>query len=491
MSAIITNNYRVTNVETFLKSLEGSPASNYLYTFIGNSLTWSDSRGAGAVNDTTVPPPVDTLDDFNFIWNNMLALKRVQRANVSAGILKRNWTANTYYDIYRHDYGLTGVTGLSENGSTTTPLTLADARYYVVTKNGNVYICVGNNRGQNASLIDPQTQGTGIGFSNFTLSDGYVWRYIATVSSTDYANFSTIEFHPVKTITTPPDIGDSYESQYLAQEAAKTNGGAIYNVLVGAAGNNTDPATQSQIIDSPNALISIKGDGTGLQIRLHTNASGGVSYVSVLNPGSGYSYCSITLPSFSGTKLTPILTPRYGLGARPVQDLNAYYLLISSTLTKNEGDGDFTTSNNYRQVGLVLNPLIGGGTTVANASTLDASITLTLANATVSFEVDAEVVNNANGTRGRVIDWAPDVFKLRVNFGKPTLLSNWGPVASFSALDTIYQITSGGNSDNVAIASVTDPEVSHHTGDILYFENRRPIQRDPNQIEEIHIAIEF
>lgn len=482
MAAIITDKYRVFNVDSLIRSVEGATPENYLYTFIGNSAPWVDSQDTETINDTTPPEPIDCLNNENFIWRNMIALKRVLHSDISAGIKKRNWAYGTYYDIYRHDYGTSGVTGVTETGLLSTPTSLSLANYYVVTESGNVYICIDNNRGLNSSTDNPQNYGTGVGFGNIKTSDGYTWKYISTVSPTDYSKFSTLEFHPVKTILTAPTVGDPYESQYLAQEHAKTQGGAIFNILVSAGGSS------SFVSSTITTGITIKGDGQGLTISANTNSSGVIQTVTVLTPGTGYTYCTITIDGVSGAVLKPIFTPALGLGADPVSDLNAYYALINTKLSYAEGEGDFTVSNDYRQIGIVANIKATNGD-IANANTLDAAHKLKL-DTVSTFTVDSEI-SVSNGTKARVIDWDPGTSILRVNLARPLDPANYSTYAGFSVGQTVSQVGGSGGTQNVEILEYTPPEITPYTGNIIYYENRRPIQRDAAQIEDLHITIEY
>ena len=52
--------------------------------------------------------------------------------------------------------------------------------------------------------------------------------------------------------------------------------------------------------------------------------------------------------------------------------------------------------------------------------------------------------------------------------------------------------SSTGTVNNVSFTSgYSVPEIDHDTGDVLYIENRTPIQRAPDQTENIKLVIEF
>ncbi len=54
---------------------------------------------------------------------------------------------------------------------------------------------------------------------------------------------------------------------------------------------------------------------------------------------------------------------------------------------------------------------------------------------------------------------------------------------------TFENITTGAS--GITINSVTNPEVSNHTGEIVYIDNRRSITRDEKQVETVKVIINF
>lgn len=481
MSAIITNDYRIFNVDSFIRSLEGSPPLNYLYAFIGKSTNWDP------LNSAAISTPIDCLDHHNLVWSEMMSLKQIGRSNVSAGIKKIEWGSGKVYDIYRHDYGTTGVTGVSETGITTYPTSLAEARYYVVSPTNNgVYICIDNND-NSQSTYDPGLEGTGVGYANIETSDNYIWKFVCSISPSDYANFATSDFYPVKRVLTAPPGGDPYESQYGAQQNAISQGGAIYKVVIDAPGTSANTGTI--VIDGTTNSSCIKGDGTGFECAIVVDNLGGVASISITAAGTGYTYLHLDLTlvgnAFNGAILKPIITPLRGLGANPPLDLNAHYLLASVQLEKDEGDGDFTVLNDYRQVGLVVNPYDYNTTSLQNEITCDAAFTLTTSDSVSNFVPDGIITNN--GTIGRVIDVDAVNKKIRVIISRPESNADWTENAGFAA----GIITQTNPSSTATVTTVTPPEIEPNSGQIIYFENRSTITRNATQTEVINIAIEY
>ena len=63
-----------------------------------------------------------------------------------------------------------------------------------------------------------------------------------------------------------------------------------------------------------------------------------------------------------------VISPKEGHGNDAVAELGGHFVMTSTTLTHREGD-DFTTANDFRQVGLVVDPTTFGTSTVASSST--------------------------------------------------------------------------------------------------------------------------
>ena len=56
---------------------------------------------------------------------------------------------------------------------------------------------------------------------------------------------------------------------------------------------------------------------------------------------------------------------------------------------------------------------------------------------------------------------------------------------------TAETITGGSSSATGTIDTLTNPEVAPDSGDVIYVENRRPINRASDQIEDIKIIVEM
>ena len=63
-----------------------------------------------------------------------------------------------------------------------------------------------------------------------------------------------------------------------------------------------------------------------------------------------------------------VISPKGGHGNDAVAELGGHFVMTSTTVTQAEGD-DFTTANDFRQVGLVVDPTTFGTSSVASATT--------------------------------------------------------------------------------------------------------------------------
>ena len=202
MAAIITNKFRIHNAESYIEGFSEAAATN-VYLFIGRPQAWTD--------DTAPPTPADNTDtEFN-AYDDMVAMKRVTASDVTHAVVRRDWTSGTTYDEYAHDYSSTNT---ANSGATS----LSAATYYVLTDDYNVYKVISNN-GNTASTTKPT--GTSTGY--ITTADGYVWKYMYTISAADALKFLSTDFMPVKYITSDPGAGQPYKEQWDTQQAA-TNG---------------------------------------------------------------------------------------------------------------------------------------------------------------------------------------------------------------------------------------------------------------------------
>ena len=486
MPAIITNKFRLHNASNFVESFsESSP--NIYYLAIGRpqafaTSTGGDSRTQFEGTDASPLTPVDSVSDEFYFFDDIIAAKRITSSDVSRAIPRRNWTTGTTYDMYRHDYGQyvkgSSSSTISANSGATS---LADATFYVLSSDNNVYKVIDNN-GNSASTVEP----TGTSTSILTTGDSYKWKYMYTLTASEQTNFLSTDFMHVST--------DSTVSSAAVD-------GAIDTVLIKTAGSGGANGTHTG--------VAIRGDGSSGVCSV-TVSGGAVTAVTVTTAGSGYTFAYIRnadivsagATSLSGAELDVIIPPKGGHGANAVEELGGHFVMMNTDFTGDESSnsGDFTTENDFRRVGLLLDPTTGGS--AASATTLRGTKAVKLSGTPGTFTVDEEINQASTGAVGKVVEYDSTnkiLYYIQTRFNDEGVDSN-GNLTDFSGSNTITGQSSSATGtpdtstqtvDNIAFSSgYNSGEIDADT-DVLYQENRSPITRASDQTENIKLIVEF
>ena len=458
MAAIITSKFRNHNADQFYESFSESVATKY-YLFIGRPQSFSSGAGGGA--DIAPPTPKDSTEKELSYFRDMVALKNIGTADTSYVIPRRNWTTGTTYDQYQHNYD-------SNNTSTSGASNLYDATFYVMTSDYKVYKCMWNDGGT-ASTIEP----TGTLTSEVTTADGYVWKYMYSMTTSQVQNFLSTDFMPVST--------DSTVSSAAVD-------GELSKVAVTTAGSGYNNGTYTS--------VNVYGDGSSGVVTVVV-AGGAVSTVTVTTAGTGYTFANINIDSISGiggsanAVVTPIIGPKEGHGNDAVTELGGFYVMMSTTITGAEGSGDFVIDNDFRRVGLIRDPYNYGTTTVSTSATLSAVKSVTFASSPTpgTFQVD-EVITGGSATspKGKVVAWDSSTRILKYIQTEWSGVDNNNDLKVFSASEIL---TGGTSSATGTVSTINNPEVAYNSGEIMYVENRAPITRASDQTEIIRLVVEF
>jgi len=489
--------------------------------------------------------PADNDEEERSIHDDMIALKRIGSDQVRAVVRRFNWnpTVNPKYDMWRPDYSYARAAQVDPDGAGTLTAaeTLANAQFYVVNNNYEVFKClyngtnVDNPTGVNASLEPKRNPGptgegvydsaTGIYTEYPDVSNGYVWKYLFTIPTNDVMRFLSTDFMPI--------VEDSTVTTLAASQA-----GALSAVVIRDKGSNL-PA--SEVI-----YTEVKGDGVGGRLRIETDAQGLISDSYLVNnsgarvnmSGNSYTYANVILKDgflFQQPDLTQPFTvsanasgsievlfgPAGGHGADCVIELLAKRVMANVRLTYAEGSGDFPVDNDFRRIGIIKNPkLPAPSTDFATQDTISAISAIKLTSVTGSFQPD-EVVKQeiAAGefAYGTVVSWVWDEVPAGQTptsgtlkyFQSSDLHTDNGVVRAFASnasalvqgqtsliegtVETGYS-TGGATLPLLGLTftnGLAAPEIAKNTGEIVYVENRRLITRAPDQIEDIKLVIEF
>jgi hypothetical protein len=417
---LVTTNFNVESAASFV----GSFVNNDYFVFAGKHTPYPGS-------DSNLTTPNNSVKSTNHdVYDNMIFAKRITSSDLSHVIPKYLWTANTFYHKYDHTDG-----------------SLYDKRFYTVVDDGtefNVYKCLFN--ASNSSITVNSTTAPSIKSTDpFPTGDNYIWKYMYSISKTQYEKFATTNYIPVISNTTvqtaavPGTIeivdiltrGQGYDN-YISNGVFRTTdlavGGVdtvygapdtaeaeddyyrgcvikITNSSVGATGQyrriidyrgvggqkifilnapfSVAPAAADEYEVYP--YVYIWGDGsetTTAEGRAIIDATANsIVEIEMLSVGAGYRYgesyagkTSDTIPiaissafidlpasiqnsaNFTSATLQPIVSPPGGHGSDPLKELGAKRVCISTKFNNSEG-GKIPVENDFRQVGLIKNPL--------------------------------------------------------------------------------------------------------------------------------------
>ena len=498
MPAIITNKFRMNNAEQFQESFSETAATVY-YLGIGRAqpygtLTRPDGRTDYEGTETAPTTPGDSvLNEFKN-YDDLLAAKKITGSDVSFVIPRRNWTTGTTYDIYRHDYEefVTGGTSTRVTANSTAT-TLFDSTFYVLSSDRNVYKCLDND-GNTASTVEP----TGTGTTVITTGDGYKWKYMYTLSASQQSNFLSTDFMAIT------ENGSASGDQSNVISAAVD--GSIDIVKIKTPGSGGTNGTFSG--------ISIKGDGSG-GVATVVVGGGQVTSVTVTTPGTGYTFATISntqivtagATNLAGSELDVIIPPKGGHGANAQEELGAFFVMMNTSLegTESANSGDFSAVNDFRKIALLRDPTKSASAVTSNTIRLTKAIKIADSPTPGTFTPDEEINQASTGATGKVVEWDSTnkiLYYLQTRHNDAGVDAN-GNLTAFSGANVITgqggssptgtpDTSSTGTVNNVSFTSgYSVPEIDHDTGDVLYIENRTPIQRAPDQTENIKLVIEF
>ena len=520
MAAIVTDQFRILNAENFVNSVTDS--SNSYYVFVG--LSNPDVVGFGRTTDwdTNTPDPTDSFDYLKFTGDNMSFGKKVTSANIKRVVRRIDWVQGTKYEIYRHDYSYP---------NNTSPITksarLYDANYYVMNSEYKVYICIDNgssgiNTSGNASLDEPTF--TDLEPSKAGVSgDGYVWKYLYTVSPSDIVKFDSTEY-----ISLPNDWASSSNAQISAVRSngdSTVNENQIKKVYIENRGFGYVEGSFE---------VDILGDGTGGKVIVDVDSNGRITNTTVSSGGKGYTYGIVDLGSINtnasiDANLIPIIPPSNGHGYDIYKELGADKVLMYARF--DNSSYDFSSDTVFAQVGIVKNPTILNSDTVFTDNQFSSLYSIKYETQSAAqdlvvgdqIEQTVGVGSTAKGivasydSETRIIKYYQDR-SLYYNAGTgdetdATDVKLRSPVINFTSSSNAITKSGGSFSVNVDqnFSGVTttlsngrvvnlgvnftdglaSPEINKRKGEIIYLDNRPSVTRNERQKEDVKIVLEF
>ena len=505
MPAIITEKFRQSNATAFSNDIS---ASKY-YMFIGKSQPWTSE---GSASDSEPPTPIDSVAPESYYWDDMLASKLI--SSKSFVVPRRDWSATTAFDMYRHDIGATTTANYDTTKTTSSSgaTNLYDSTFYFKTSAHNVYkVLFNGDQLQTGASPIGGSEPTGTNAAPFFHGNaGYFLKYMYTMSTSDVQNYLTTDFMPVNSATQNPADSNNIRGVFVF---LVTHGGAGY--------------------PDGTYYTNLRGDGTGgiakLVVSSNTIAVFGNTTSNMQTYGSGYSFASFDLSvnnifldtgasttpisgatetawnAVSGNdiaRIKPIIDPAGSHGSNDTEELGGHYVMLQSKFEP--ADGDATQVNDFRRVGIVKDPKTAGGGSAFTASTArNTNAVLLTGTISTNFQVDEKIDQATTNASGRVVEWdATNKILYYVQEKYSTYgLDPSSNLTAFSGANAITGATSTASytpstsTSTVSGVSFTSgyavPEMQRDSGEIVYVENRRAISRASDQTEDIKIVVEF
>ena len=490
MASVTTNDLRITNAKNFVKYLtDGDPS----YMFIGRPQRWDTT-------DNSPPYPDNNWEDYYRVWDQMLAMNKINSLEVLHMIPRLNWSSGATYDMYRHDYNET-------NKSHSNAKNLYDSVFFVVAQNNNVYICLNNNNDR-PSTVEPLAESD----EPFYTSDGYQWLRSYSLSSFILNSKGTNNFMPI-----------------VDNRTNKLGDGEIYSVVIDARGDDYTSFPRGVNNEIPYYYCNITGDGQGAVARVGV-ASGKIFEVTVVRPGSKYNYATMDFttnrvyeslsdldqgkngldPRGDGSfASTVIISPVGGWGTDVVRELGGTRIGVFSDFRLQ--NSDYIVESEFRQIGIMSEIDIVNGTTPESLSMVQA---VKVNEVTGSMNQDYQMYETITQTKthpddptikyigkGMVVGWDDATGIIRY-IQDPTIHTHNGQLYGFTGTDAIIgELTkkesipdlgaNGDIDDKYFTGGYAIPEANKYKGQLNYVTNLSPIKRSPEQSERVSLIISY
>lgn len=389
MPKLVSRRFNTRIAEGFKDSFS-DPSSAY-YVCFGKHTPYAES-------DASIETPVDSLNYSMTLYDDMIYGKIVGQNDVELVVPRITWESNTIYSSYDDQVDLTGK------------------KFYVATKDGsnyNVFKCLYS--GDVPSTVTPTVVDT----VQYTESDGYIWKYLYTITETQWKKFSTNQFMPVYSNTTVVEAatdrsidvmkveyqGSGYSNYFLGTistglqvvnsttfrmpgEASPLNDfyrgcvvefttttGVEYGEVIDYVGSTRTVTLGGALTNGltvgdtyrvyPKVLVY--GDGSQTKECLawaivDPASSNSISRVEVVAPGLGYRKVDAEVANDQSVGVTdratviPVVSPPGGHGFDPAQELVSSGVCISLDIDGNE-TSNLVVGNDFRNVVVLNHPL--------------------------------------------------------------------------------------------------------------------------------------
>lgn len=421
-----------------------------LYCFLSKVDPWP--------TEDNPPAPEQTQKYLKQVFNNMFVAKQVTTNDMSPVIERIDWKSGDVYDFYRDDVNMFA---LEPNG------TLA-LRFYVRNRFDQVFKCLWNNNGENSTdepLFQPGTFNPNQVYEG---TDGYKWKFMYTISTGLKQKFMDDTWIPIPLSNTTPNPVENSKSFGSIDIVGVTNGGSGYNTA------------------NAEVIVTITGDGTGAVANAVISA-GSVSDILVANTGSGYTYANVSITSAQGSGATAVVypSPIGGHAYNPISELGTRHIMITAKFEQDES-GILPTDIDFRQIGILSNPLATFGSSVgqANATIYRTTTDFVVSAGFGAYEPDEIVYQSTDGLLQNAY------FKATVlSFNSTTNVVKLINITGTS-VDGALLIGNNSGTARVTLQKQTSSFINS-SGYMIYLENREAVQRNADGSEQFKLVLGY
>jgi hypothetical protein len=503
MPATITDKFKRILLDDLYASFDnvGKPqgdSDNY-YIAIGRSEDWPDENGV----PPTPFPDTETTRNFQ---HSMQAFKKT--LDISFVVERQNWSAGSVYVAWSDTHHSDTKIG---------PFDDIEGAYYVITDENNVYVCLQQGMTDNGSVRNSIYKPTEVTYKPFAAGpDGYIWKFLYNVGTYNSRRYLTSHWMPVEHIEDSAKGGpaaDALSASRLAQMGVQLDAtpGEILGVeiLNGGYGFTSTPTItfngdydSSAEFGEAQAYARVDENGEIFQVVMKDSSNGRFRF--------GERYTDRTWITVSGgggqdAELRPIIhRDSGGFGFDPRNDLNSGSMMYSVRIIGDEYKV-FNVKNDFRQVGLIKNPLkdsardeafVGDSYVVGLRGT--ALTKLYVGDGILDDKTNQDnLVTGLTSKAKAIVDYYDvyvdsDCCDPSLNTTRKVLYVHQNYETGFDKFDSAETVEL---SDGAGTASLKKSpkysDIDKYTGTVMYVDNRVRIERDEDQTEDIKIVIEL
>ena len=475
MAKIVEQSFKATLAKSFYNYVKNTDLDD---TFYASVIAMDDSEyslytGYSLDSDSEVElfGGLNALEfdeeDKTFYSQSAISLHKLYVGGVSRVVERTDWKPNTYYNAW------------------------PDSDSHVLVKEYisgyarlNVYRC----------LFTPLTPSTyspsGVSSSEIYLPDGYVWKYMYTISNSEAQRFLTADYMPVpEKVTRAQGLSLSTTTnkyrQYVVQQNAVAGDIYGFNIDSDIIMSQTDIETDSVIYVGARSSIGTPTT-QAFSAKLNYDSVNKSISAELIQKGIGYVGQPIFYNTLTDSDMEGVYgynTTNRGHGSDAPAEMFSNRVMLVARVIPEEDNLKVIDENEFNMIGLLKNPI---DASTRDISTKDTYVACKSFTTTVeSTFVPGEIIKPApfdDGRRGKVISVKNSrVYYTSFKIGKES--------DTFLAADGVANLT---DTKTFTIDTVSDREYVFNSGDLLVIDKKHTsFTRSIDSIESLSFLLKF